>query len=262
MSEHTTEFANSEQDRFPLPTKRRRTFRDLAGRRFGKLVALRQAWITRRGETYWLCRCDCGNEKTVNGSKLIRGQVRSCACLRSKTINLLGRRFGRLVVTAFSGKGKVKNKARALWQCRCDCGGTSVVVSSNLLSGNTISCGCGHRKFPFGESNVRQVYIKYRKMAKANGREFSLSMGEARELFISPCLYCGSPPSNVSNTSDPAFPFRYSGIDRYDNSKGYVAGNVVSCCRICNIAKRDMSATEFINWIMSVYDNLDLDFFQ
>lgn len=33
---------------------------DIAGQRFGRLVALKKA-PSRNGSTYWLCQCDCGN---------------------------------------------------------------------------------------------------------------------------------------------------------------------------------------------------------
>jgi hypothetical protein len=33
---------------------------------------------------------------------------------------------------------------------------------------------------------------------------------------------------------------------------GYVPGNVVPCCHICNLAKKDMSYEEFISWIDDV----------
>lgn len=38
-----------------------------------------------------------------------------------------------------------------------------------------------------------------------------------------------------------------NGIDRVDNSLGYVADNCVPCCEACNRAKLQMSSTDFIN---------------
>jgi hypothetical protein len=48
--------------------------------------------------------------------------------------DLVGQRFGRLVVTAFSGG--------EWWLCECDCGGKHVGRRSGLTSGETQSCGC------------------------------------------------------------------------------------------------------------------------
>ena len=54
-------------------------------------------------------------------------------------IDLLGLRFGRLLVESESG---VDGRGEKLWKCKCDCGSTSVVLSSNLRTGHTKSCGC------------------------------------------------------------------------------------------------------------------------
>lgn len=53
---------------------------DLKGQRFGKLVVVRES-DSRNGRAYWVCKCDCGNEKTVATSKLRNGNTRSCRCL-------------------------------------------------------------------------------------------------------------------------------------------------------------------------------------
>lgn len=52
--------------------------------------------------------------------------------------NLIGKKFGRLIVLERSNdKGR-----RVKWLCSCDCGGTKEVVSDQLMSGKTKSCGC------------------------------------------------------------------------------------------------------------------------
>lgn len=54
---------------------------DIAGRRFGQLVALEPAGQKER-KFYWLCRCDCGKQVIVQGKKLRTGHTRSCGHLR------------------------------------------------------------------------------------------------------------------------------------------------------------------------------------
>jgi hypothetical protein len=55
-----------------------------------------------------------------------------------RTLDLSGQRFGRL--TAVRPAGKYGRCVR--WLCRCDCGQHVEVVSRNLRSGNSRSCGC------------------------------------------------------------------------------------------------------------------------
>ena len=54
-----------------------------------------------------------------------------------KKIDLTGQRFGKLVVVKDVGR---KNGG-VLWECLCDCGKHTNVVSNNLTRGNTKSCG-------------------------------------------------------------------------------------------------------------------------
>lgn len=61
-----------------------------------------------------------------------------------KTINLVGKKFGRL--TVISSDGRAKNN-EVKWRCRCDCGKEISVRGSDLKNGNTKSCGCFRREF-------------------------------------------------------------------------------------------------------------------
>lgn len=54
---------------------------DLTGKKFGRLFVIEQGGRTNKGEILWKCRCDCGTEKEVRGSKLRDGSVSSCGCL-------------------------------------------------------------------------------------------------------------------------------------------------------------------------------------
>ena len=62
----------------------------------------------------------------------------------SALIDLTGRRFGRLVVLERAGTYASPDGFHkyATWRCLCDCGNETVVVSQNLRSGDTKSCGC------------------------------------------------------------------------------------------------------------------------
>ena len=58
--------------------------------------------------------------------------------------DLASERFGHLVATKKVGKDKF---GHALWECKCDCGRTSIVRASNLAIGHTTTCGCGRITF-------------------------------------------------------------------------------------------------------------------
>jgi hypothetical protein len=54
---------------------------NITGQRFGRLLVLSFAEIRQR-KAHWLCRCDCGNERTFSGKHLRTGHTTSCGCYK------------------------------------------------------------------------------------------------------------------------------------------------------------------------------------
>jgi len=61
----------------------------------------------------------------------------------SKLDDLMGKRYGRLVVVGRAPSGK---DGAARWRCVCDCGGESTPHAQNLKTELTKSCGCLKRE--------------------------------------------------------------------------------------------------------------------
>lgn len=55
----------------------------VVGNSYGKLRVIDFS-PTRNGHSYWVCKCECGNEKVVMGANLKRGLSRICGCMRSE----------------------------------------------------------------------------------------------------------------------------------------------------------------------------------
>ena len=52
------------------------------GNRYGRLLVLGRADKRYgRGEAYWWCHCDCGDDTVVRGNNLRSGNTKSCGCL-------------------------------------------------------------------------------------------------------------------------------------------------------------------------------------
>ena len=56
---------------------------DIAGQRFGKLIAVRPTSERQNRNVVWECKCDCGNTKFAPANQLRAGIVKSCGCLSS-----------------------------------------------------------------------------------------------------------------------------------------------------------------------------------
>ena len=72
--------------------------------------------------------------------------------------NLIGKRFGKLVVMKYNG---LKN-GRTSWLCKCDCGNECITIAHSLKSNKTKSCGCIHRE-QLIKRNKEQIFKRYKK---------------------------------------------------------------------------------------------------
>jgi len=77
-------------------------------------------------------------------------------------------------------------------------------------------------------------YASTRANAFARKMEFNLTFDEFMFFWEQSCVYCGGKIETAN-------------LDRIDNAKGYVLGNVASCCATCNMMKRTMGVDEFIS---------------
>ncbi len=67
---------------------------DLAGCRFGRLSVLSRNGSHRYSggaHALWLCRCDCGQERTFMATNLVTGKTASCGCLMRDRVTTHGR---------------------------------------------------------------------------------------------------------------------------------------------------------------------------
>ena len=184
--------------------------------------------------------------------------------------DLTGKKFGKLTVIEFSSwviAGKDLEKKVSSWKCLCDCGNEKIVWGVRLKNGNTKSCGClkieqaiksGKESFKGnGVSGFNCLRSKYNKNASKRNLEFSLSNEQLVILFKGNCSYCGNEPMQQECKGDGAF--IYNGIDRINNTKGYVFDNCASCCKWCNQAKSTLTKEEFLNHIKKIYANMKMN---
>ncbi len=55
--------------------------KNMTGMKVGYPTALRRQGSNKFNRAPWLCLCDCGGRKVVDGTPLRRGKTRSCGCL-------------------------------------------------------------------------------------------------------------------------------------------------------------------------------------
>lgn len=168
-----------------------------------------------------------------------------------------GSRFGRLTVIdwswGFYGKGATKHR---LYRCLCDCGKEALKPSGELKRKRCVSCGClGKEKAVArwtkqpGHPGLHLAVHNYKQSATKRNLEWALTEEQAEALVLNNCNYCGSVPSRLVQLKRGKHQILVNGIDRVDNTIGYVYSNCVSCCATCNFSKRDLSMEEWTAWL-------------
>lgn len=55
------------------------------GTKFNRLTVIKLHHKDKRWRRYYLCQCDCGNKKVIQGTLLKNGNTKSCGCLSKET---------------------------------------------------------------------------------------------------------------------------------------------------------------------------------
>lgn len=135
----------------------------LVGERFGRLLVLSYFDVV-RGDSRWLCKCECGTKKLVLGVNLKSGATVSCGCYslelahklgeKTETIDLIGKIFNRLEVISLA----FKKSNKLYWKCVCSCGNGHIARGDSLRDGSIQSCGCYSKEMRIVPINTGETF--------------------------------------------------------------------------------------------------------
>ena len=204
------------------------------GEKYGMLTILKEVGKpqTKYRDTnrYFLCKCECGNEKIVRQSLLKNGRTKSCGCLNKS-------------IVVDNDKSKM-------------CSGCSQFLVCDNFS--TFNLSRDNKVFEYRRSRCKTCLKKYNQDRRSTSPEIKLSeilnrcktknfdcdldVQFIENAWDHPCFYCGGErPTN--------------GFDRVDNSRGYLKDNSVPCCKVCNYMKKTMDVDDFIGHALKIAQN-------
>lgn len=209
-------------------------FEEYIGKKYGNLTITAFDSLKKNGTPIFAVTCDCGNTYLKCGlDRLETGKTKDCGCSK-RNIEMVGRRFGRLVVIEKTNKRK---KRSVVWKCLCDCGNEYFATSKDLNCGFVKSCGCIMKEkqhFAVG-TRIHKVW------GTMNDRCYSKNRAkDCKSYRIKNIQVCddwkGSNPKGFSNFYNWAMESGYKEeilpngknkwtLERIDNSKGYSPEN-------------------------------------
>ena len=143
------------------------------------------------------------------------------------------------------------------WLFSCECGNKIVLNKTYVTKGLRKDCGCGFLESRYrlnkGEAAFNVLFNTYKTNAKRRSIPFKISKKKFRALTKNNCQYCGHSPATVFKRPKMNGNYVFNGIDRVDNTRGYVYSNICTCCETCNRAKLTMNKLAFLQWIKRVY---------
>jgi len=143
-----------------------------------------------------------------------------------KFIDLIGKKFGKLIVTKFA----FFKKKRTYWHCKCDCGKETVVRGDNLKSGLTNSCGCERGNFKHGYRRNRErskIYVVWNHMIQrcTNPKNLAYKNYGKREITVCDRWNCKKGGSFENFLEDMGICPSGLTLDRINNDDGYYKEN-------------------------------------
>lgn len=251
--------------------------RDLTNRRFGRLVVVKRDSIDKHGKMKWLCLCDCGTEVIVRGNELVKKDTSSCGCFRRDNIRKVHCISHPIGFTRFFLRIDAVQQAEFTlpkYTCHClNCG--NIYICNHKQFMRRTSCGCRaedpHRNRKENiELIINRKWNSYRTNARKDGREFAIDFTLFYQLCTTSCTYCGGVSTVQVHGKRWRGTAQVNGIDRIDSTKGYVVGNITSCCSDCNRLKMEHSEEHWVVLLRNILvyrggihtDEMELEFLE
>ncbi len=176
--------------------------------------------------------------------------------MRTKSIDLTGTKCHKLFIEKIVRKNRVK-----CYLCTCECGKQKVIRSSNLLNGSTRSCGCHNKQKRNRWLGCGEISLSYfnriKRTADKRGLQVEITLEQIWELFIKQdqkCALTGT-PLVFARDIHHGYHHQTASLDRIDNTKGYILGNVQWIHKDVNRLKTDFPQDKFLYWCKLIAKN-------
>lgn len=173
-----------------------------------------------------------------------------------------GQKYNKLTVISYNSH--VLNNDGTLghvrWNCRCECGNSTIVTGKHLRNNSVKSCGCNRKikgilnhRWQGHEEISLTMFNHIKSMARDRSIDFDISIEYLWKIFIAQSKLCALTgwPIKFSPYSEND-KLRTASLDRIDNDKGYIVGNVRWLHKRCNMFKHIMTDKELFELSLAI----------
>lgn len=171
----------------------------------------------------------------------------------SKPIEIpkIGDRYGNWTIIEDKVFRSGKKNRDLYWNVKCDCGNEYHRLIWHLKSGRTKHCkSCARTKNSTEENYLNKV----ERSAKRRGLDFNLTIEYTNSIFNGKCNLSNMPIEFgkylISNQK-----IQTASLDRIDNKKGYIIGNVQWVHKDVNFMKGILTQERFIELCNNISNN-------
>lgn len=139
---------------------------------------------------------------------------------------------------------KAETNRSTYWKVKCKCGTEGLRHAAHLMNNKVKCCkSCAALKSPFENSYLEKV----KKRAIKSNFEFNLDLEYLMSIFNGKCSLSGL-PIQFGKHWKLKLSDQTASLDRIDNTKGYIIGNVQWVHKQVNFMKGTMEQTKFIEF--------------
>lgn len=164
-----------------------------------------------------------------------------------RRFDIINQKYGTFFVKEFYGENKY---GRSLYTCECDCGEVHYLTSGYILKKPTCPQIEAHiyqsRLEHLSEHIIRMFWKRIISNATRRNLDFLITPEYLEEILLEQNYKCYLTGETLTFPKSVTDYTHNASLDRVDNSKGYIKGNVMWCTIAVNLMKSDTSLDFFI----------------
>lgn len=169
--------------------------------------------------------------------------------------DLIGVKFGKFKVIENLGKKNGKN----IWKCKCKCGNTRDMNTSDVNMKIRTSCGCSRKM----QNHVNwsgigdmpgKVFTVVKRGAKIRNLDFNITKQDLWDQFVKQDKKCALSGIDLHFNKIKDDKYGNCSLDREDNTKGYTVDNIQWVHTSINLMKQDYESDCFIEMCHLISD--------